>query len=154
MGRPRFLVSWVGVTGELGWRLLSPNHRPLACSASTFASVDACSAGIEEIRQGLARISGVQSLDLTAGSWVWRAELDDSPVAVSCRGYEGQRECESSLRLFLAAVAVADVSADGRHITLPEPRRVVDLLDTVTPARVIPRRPPQPTRRGFPAAGR
>lgn len=131
MREPRFLVSPVGLAGHLGWRLLSPNNRPLGCAAATYPDLGPCTAEIDRIRAAGGALRAVQSLDLVAGSWVWRVELDGRVVAVSSRSYDGQRECESNLRLFLASVARARVvTTDLRHITLPAPRRVIDLSAT------------------------
>jgi uncharacterized protein YegP (UPF0339 family) len=108
------------------WRLLSANNRQLGRSAELFH-------GVAEAREAAAAIrDGADSLEqyvvrLTSPvRWGWSLVLDGMVVAVSGRGYEGERTALHALDLFLSAATQAPL--DPSHDVIP-PQRGVDMLD-------------------------
>jgi hypothetical protein len=65
---------------------------------------------------GAGLLNAVSTALGTSGHWVWRAELDGVPVAVSHRSYLRARECQYNVGRFLAAVPEAQVTAGRRQL--------------------------------------
>lgn len=126
MTQVRILVSSVRHTGAVGWRLLTRNNRPLASGVELFPDPRDCVDAVHVLQQQQDSLSGYQSLDLGSGRWVWRVELAGRTVAVTAREYQGRRECEASLSLFLGLLGTACVETTPTTIDLPRPRRVAD----------------------------
>jgi hypothetical protein len=97
--------SWVA------WRLTGANHRELGRSSRVFPDLPRAQLDAAALHQ---RIDDAETQILTVphtGTWGWRLRLDDVPVATSSRGYARHRECTYNVAAFMAAAAIADLSA-------------------------------------------
>ena len=137
MAPARILIAPVLGTGEFGWRFLASNNRAVGSGTGLFVGHAACSAAVLELQAAATGLSGVQSLDLHSGRWVWRAQQGQTCVAVASREYEAQRDNEASMNAFLRDFAAAPLGSDERAIGIPGQRRVLDLpyLETASGTR-------------------
>lgn len=88
------------------WRLVGPNNRELGRSAQAFTDPATCKAGVSFLRRQLDHLEARVWCDDTA-RWLWRMELNGTPVATSARAYMRRREAQFNLAQFLAAVPLA-----------------------------------------------
>jgi len=89
------------------WRLVGPNNRELGRSAQAYTDAAACRAGISFLRRQLDHLeSRIWCDDSTR--WLWRLDLNGTPVANSARAYMRRREAIFNLDQFLAAVPGAN----------------------------------------------
>ncbi|GAA2345482.1 hypothetical protein [Dactylosporangium salmoneum] len=119
------------------WMLCSPNNRILGRGERTFDSEAQCREAVLGVVRAADRLNAVSTALGTSGHWVWRVELDGSPVAVSHRSYLRARECQYNVGRFLAALPAA-LLTDGRRLLREAPRAVERL--TRGPAETSPAR--------------
>lgn len=114
---------------RVGWRLIGANNRELGRSAAVFESMELCRAAVVRLREGVGagQVRGLFAMSDTAGTWTWRLELGGHQAAMSGRTYQRQREAQHNLTLFLAAVPLAQLTAEMpvrprlRGLQLPRP---------------------------------
>ncbi|MBA3744021.1 hypothetical protein [Sporichthya sp.] len=122
MAEPRFLLGAQSVAGRrerairLGWadasqpcfvwRLVGPNNRELGRSAQAYIDAAACRGGISFLRRQLDHLEVRVWCD-DSTRWLWRLDLNGTPVANSARAYMRRRESVFNLEQFLAAVPIA-----------------------------------------------
>lgn len=122
MAEPRFLlgvqssagrrerairVGWAAASQPcFVWRLVGPNNRELGRSAQAYVDGAACRAGISFLRRQMEHLEARVWCDESA-RWLWRLELNGTPVANSARAYMRRREAAFNLEQFLAAVPTA-----------------------------------------------
>lgn len=99
---------------KVTWMALSPNSRPLGKAATWYDDVDECRAGVMRLRESLDDLH--VAIVVTRGRWVWRADRDGEPIAVSVRDYLRQHECDYNVRRFLEAVPTATLPAVVRAV--------------------------------------
>ena len=100
----------VGDSGEecrYGWRLIGANNRELGRSPVTYDGLPEARHMATTVRLKAIELSKVFANDDTDGSWIWRASLGSTTVAVSGRTYLRQRECHYNYQQFVAALGVA-----------------------------------------------
>jgi hypothetical protein len=85
------------------WRLVGPNNRELGRSAQAYTDAAACRAGISFLRRQLDHLEARVWCDEST-RWLWRLDLNGTPVANSARAYMRRREAVFNLEQFLAAV--------------------------------------------------
>jgi len=116
--------------GEMvAWRLVGGNNRELGRSLGTYRDEPACRVAVTALQRGLDRAEPRMVVTDPTGSWSWMLGLDGHAVAVSGRSYRRHRECQYSLRQFLAALPVAQLGEGpdtkrtprGIRHTEPEP---------------------------------
>jgi hypothetical protein len=101
---------------QTAWMLCAPNNRILGRGERAFDTEAGCRDAVLGIVAGAGRLNAVSTALGTSGHWVWRAELDGVPVAVSHRSYLRARECQYNVGRFLAAVPEAQVTAGRRQL--------------------------------------
>lgn len=122
MAEPRFLLGVQSAAGRRDrairdgwaalaepafiWRLVGPNNRELGRSAQAYTDASACRAGVSFLRRQLGSLEPRVWCD-EAARWLWRLELNGTPVATSSRAYMRRRESLFNLEQFLTAVPVA-----------------------------------------------
>lgn len=126
MAEPRFLLGVQSSAGRrerairMGWaaasqpcfvwRLVGPNNRELGRSAQAYTDPAACRAGISFLRRQLDHLEARVWCD-DSTRWLWRLDLNGTPVANSARAYMRRREAVFNLEQFLAAVPGANSPA-------------------------------------------
>jgi len=118
----------------VAWRLLGRNNRELGRSPVTYRSIPACLSAIARLKADVDVTTRLLAVDPEDGRWLWRLESLGSPMAVSARSYQRQRECLYSLNQFVAAVSEAALPAT--EIEMPGPPRRPDAPPT--PERASP----------------
>jgi hypothetical protein len=118
--RFEFLSSSASVddpAARFAWRVLAANNRPLGRSVTVHESLaDAIAAAIA-LRDALdGAVTRVGPGGRPAEPWLWRVEVDGTPVAVCVHAYQRRIECARALSQFLAGVRGAE-PGDGavRH---------------------------------------
>ncbi|MEU9340070.1 hypothetical protein AB0D74_02440 [Streptomyces sp. NPDC048278] len=113
----------------VGWRLVSANNRELGRCTRSFEDLVACEATVVRLRERVTEVRALFVMADAPGAWTWRIELDGRDVATAGRSYQRQRECQYNVKLFLAAVPVAQLG-EGlvsrprlRGLHLPGPAR-------------------------------
>jgi hypothetical protein len=120
--------------GPFGWRLLGPNHRPLAVSGITFPNANTTLEAIADLQRlvpndVVTRVTGIRTEDIPAealprnvGQWMWTAHASTRGPALmaSARLYHRQRETNDAIGRALIAVIDA---ADERQLVLPRRTR-------------------------------
>jgi hypothetical protein len=99
------------------WRLLSGNNRQLGRSAELFDGVAEARRAAATVRDAATSVERYVVRQLAPVRWGWSLMLDGIVVAVSGRGYEGERTAAHALELFLAAAAEAPL--DPRQDLVP-----------------------------------
>jgi len=93
------------------WRLVAGNNHVLGRAPAPCADLASCRAQVEALVAALPTAQSVRSPQSRPGLWGWRLTDDDGDLlAVSSRHYERMRDCDHSLRQFVAAGQVATVS--------------------------------------------
>jgi hypothetical protein len=96
-------VGWAAASQPcFVWRLVGPNNRELGRSAQAYVDAAACRAGISFLRRQLDHLETRVWCD-DSTRWLWRLELNGTPVATSARAYMRRREAAFNLEQFLAA---------------------------------------------------
>ncbi|MER7275094.1 hypothetical protein ABT369_11590 [Dactylosporangium sp. NPDC000244] len=108
------------------WMLCSPNNRILGRGRLPFDTEAQCREAVLALVRAADRLTPVSTALGSSGHWVWRAELDGVPLAVSHRSYLRARECQYNVGRFLAALPEG-VLTDGRR-SLREPPRTVERM--------------------------
>jgi len=91
--------------GRARWRLVSPNGRVIAASATTFPDEKTANEAFQAIRSIVADLSvNIQHSDSGLG-WVWIvSDSNGHPVAAAIRGYERYATCRLAYERFVAVV--------------------------------------------------
>lgn len=124
MSTPRFLfVARASATEGAGflWRLIWSNNRELGRGGYSAPTFGACRDAVLALRAEYTEAVGRLIVDETTGHWTWRLESGRVVLATRGREYLRERECRASLRTFLEAIPIAQVSD---HAVAVEPRTV------------------------------
>ena len=104
--------------GQVGWRMVAANNRPLGRAGSTHTTLDDCVASARELSEAaLAGRVGVR-LQREQSRWFWTAEVGGQVAAVSAARYSRRSECERAGQQFLDSLLHVRLSLHGSNFRL------------------------------------
>ncbi len=101
----------------VSWLLMSRNNRHLGQSGVRYATAAECRDSAELLCRQADQVETAATVNSETWRWVWRCTLDGAQVAVSARSYVRQFECEYSLRRFIEALPVAELTMAVRAVS-------------------------------------
>lgn len=100
--------------GRYGWRLIAPNGRVVAVSATTFGDHGSCAAAFASLCAGHADMTGGVQHTPDGNGWVWLLrDADGRAAAVSGRAYERHSTCRAAQQRFRSLLAEPVVGGHG-----------------------------------------
>jgi hypothetical protein len=103
--------------GQVMWRLMSANNRPIGSSARSFDDIESCRAAAQSLHEAADALQPSVHFDHTTGVWTWRMEHDGTAVAVCVHAYLRRFECLRAVAQFRTGAAEASPQdATVRHL--------------------------------------